>query len=274
MEWSKVKTILILVLFGVNLFMLLSLAKILNDEKIIQKDSLETAISIANKNGLEVSDGDIPVNLEGVVTYEIPRNEKMEAKLASSLIGKYSVESPGADTTIYRGEKGEATFRSSGHFEIKMIGDFEIPKNEGDAKTYALKIANVVGIDPLNNYVVIKGGSYRVHLKQGIRQKEVINSDMEIQFYKDHIELIGRWVFGDPLSTGETPKNTSELVLDLVNELKKQNLLPDKIKSIQTGYVAGAATVGRIKLQPVWSIECEKGQYNFDIVRGTLVFVE
>ena len=75
LEWSKVKTILIMVLLGVNLFMLLSLVKTLQDEKDMHKEALTTAVQVANKNGLDVLDKDIPVKTKGVVTYEIPRDE-------------------------------------------------------------------------------------------------------------------------------------------------------------------------------------------------------
>ena len=111
----------------------------------------------------------------------------------------------------------------------------------------ALNIADTAELKPLSYSVDFTDGGYRVHLKQALNQNEIVNSDVEFEFFRDHIELIGRWVFGEPLSTGEMPKESSELLLLLSNEFKKQNLLPTKIQSIRTGYAAGAATGGKTK---------------------------
>jgi len=275
LEWSKVKTILIFVLLGVNLFMLCSLINTLQGERAIRKEALETAVRVVNGDGLDVRYESVPADAKGIAAYEIPRDEAAEAEIASKLIGEYTLASPGADTTVYHGQNGEATFRSSGNFEIKITGDFSVPQSKDEATEAARKLINSTGIKAMRDSCTFEDGEYVVHFKQGLQKNEIVNSDIEVCFFEDSVTLTGIWAFGSPLSTGEMPRDSAELLLEFKNVLKEQNLLPKKILSVEAGYVAGAATGGRLKLQPVWAIECEGvGLYYFDVVRALPVAVE
>ncbi len=71
MYWSKVKTILIIVFFFINIFLLLSMLVTVNKSIVISPETLEATVSILQRNNIKIDSSIIPTKIQNMHSLEL-----------------------------------------------------------------------------------------------------------------------------------------------------------------------------------------------------------
>ena len=133
MESSKIKNILIAILLFVNLGLL---GLIWNDHQQSRENTrqaMESLERVFANRGISMEQVDLPEN-SALMTYGMSRDLDREQKLVEQVLGTVTVEDQGGNIMYYYGEKGQASFRGTGDFEI-LFSDGAVTGEEDPAAT-------------------------------------------------------------------------------------------------------------------------------------------
>ena len=122
MEWSKVKTILIVLLAVVNLLLGLNIAGQISAQRREETAALQSALTLLRKAGMQFDEQlffDMP-RAPAVLTGA--RSAAREGAVADALLRSHTVEEAGGGISIYTSRAGRVVFRSGGFFEAEQIG--------------------------------------------------------------------------------------------------------------------------------------------------------
>lgn len=127
MAWSKVKTIIILILLTLNLFLLGLVGYIQLHSARYQAAALREAAAVLERSSIQVDPGILPAEMP-LRTVTMTRDTEREAALAAALLGTDTeIRSTAGGLHIYEAAAGNASFRSSGEFSVTFTQPRSLP---------------------------------------------------------------------------------------------------------------------------------------------------
>lgn len=122
MEWSKAKNILLWVLIFVNAFLMLNLSALVYTKMHEQTKKAKIAVYNLKDRGHSVSQDAVNSLPNSLYTYDVPREQKREEKIAENVLGKCERQSKGGGIEEYSNETGRFIFRSGGNISGELYG--------------------------------------------------------------------------------------------------------------------------------------------------------
>ena len=275
MEWNRVKTILILTLLGVNLFLLGNLVNTIWRDRRIERQALDDAMTICRQQGIDVAEGAVALDSDDTV-YVQERDYAQEEAAARALLGEdVTHTAAGGGVVTYAGDGGSASFRNGGYFEMRFAYS-DMPQDGHEAERLARTLAKRARLatDDAVYMASDDDGVFTVTVQQCMGEKQVYNMSVTIVFAQQLVQIDGRLMPSVPRAASERAKASYEALLDLVSAWKTMEITVQKISDIEQGYYASITTGGSVLYVPLWRIQTDTGTYHFDLLKGQFVTIE
>lgn len=269
MEWPKIKTILILILATVNLFLLSLVANRGWQSAKNYETSITQSISIMAQNGVALSRGTIP-NVDTIPTGVVERDPWLEWESIRVLLGENVTAS--GDGITYHSEKGLARFYANGEFYAKLSPNV-YPVVDSSVAEFALTLLNEMGIE--GDVVAVAPDQSWVTACQTVEGVPVFSCEISLIFEDGFFVEISA---GSRRLTGETQfvavDEQFSAPMSLLHWLDfvQLNVQPcEEITEIELGYVLETRG-GVTELAPTWKIVTDWTTYMVSARTGNVTF--
>ena len=258
MEWSRIKTIILIILAVTNVSLLGFLLQREFQVQNARQEARQNSIQFLENNGVTVEDETVPEEMT-LLPQTVEWNREQEREAAAVLLGGEVQEQAWSDE-IYRyyNETGSIQFHRDGTFQGEFVeGAFQL---EGqDAAAYSLQVLEILGI---------QGESLSVQADSGEEDAVTL---ITLTFREDGLSAVeGRRLTGEPaLDTGQKPISIPTALFQFYHGMVALGDVCSRIESITPGYVTSAGT-GPSALTPVWYIATDTRNYRLDTLTGEL----
>lgn len=246
MEWSKVKTILIVLLAVVNLLLGLNIAGQISAQRNEETQALQSALTLLRKAGIQFDEQlffdmpRAPVLLTGA------RSAERESRVAGALLGSHTVEEAGGGISIYTSRAGSVIFRSGGFFEAELHDG----TTAGQLLDAVLQHSAVRGVSAEKSET---DGSASAQLL--VNGCAVAGAALECRDTELGASASGRWYFGEEPQNAGSVASRAEMAAALLG-LERDGLL--EITGLKMAYGQESALSG-VRFVPLWQIETKGG---------------
>lgn len=273
MSWSKLKTIMILILLLLNLFLLGLVGA--NQLRSIRYEAsaLSEAAAVLELNGIQVAQETLPSSM-ALSASTAARDIRREEALARALLGAAPEVSASGGFYIYSAETGSASFRSSGEFSVQLHQPLS-PPADGDRRGQVRSLLEELGLEL---WQVSETGD-TVTAVQSLRGAPVFpvgvvgQSSAGATFLYDGegrlCSASGRLFLGG-ISTDPEPSKPLTVPTALIAFFNFIMDSGDVCQSIQemTAVYRAAALTDPVRLTPAWRIVTDTGDYFLDAATG------
>lgn len=271
MEWSRAKTLLIVILLCVNIFLMATYIskenEARNDEAMLKAD----IVRILSGRGISVEPETIPSD-SIVLTSATVKKENDGRAAAEQLFGEVT-ESVDDKNITYSSENGNIMF-SGDSFSLVYESGREVDGLEA-AKSLASSIARKLSIATSKAEFSAKeaGESYIVKVPQLHSGLRVFDCFVEFKIFPNgsvmaHGKFIGR---GNVQRLRGDMKKTSALLLDFVDEMAQRQESFVAIRKISLGYFSISRSSEITILMPAIEIETDAGAYCLAMESGKII---
>ena len=269
MATSKIKNLLIYILLFVNLFLL---ALLVSDwlQTRRSQHTVETEVqSILTNSGITMDHIRLPDNTQ-VKSYTLARDYSAEADLAESILGRLTVqELQNGNTMYYRGERGEASFRGTGDFEV-LLTNHAVPIS-GDTVDTARSVLRKMGVRAqfAPELSTQMGKTYStVVMVWEYEGLPVVNAQIQFTFTSEFLMMISGNRMLDIQREDDTfrPLDSATLLTRFVGIVNRNGYVFSELKEICPVYLSPDSSGG--KLTPLWRIETDAGSFYLNMTTG------
>ena len=273
MQWSKVKTILILILLIVDAFLLVNLFSGYYTEYWRETEKNENFLTVLTRNGVSADDDFRLPAAVSLPMLEVDRSKNDEDIFTEGLLGAdmKRTEAPDGGTT-YESANGVVEWSAEG----KIFGSFSPdayrrPGSEREMRVMTAKILEGCGI----------GSSVQIETNADKTQTiatfdtagaPVFNRSLCFTFGEKGISVIGWWTFQTPYMV-----RTNNYVLceptDAILMLLDAEPSVSRIDSAEIGYVLLTGGGRQTSIVPCCHIYTDSGEYFVDSLKNTVIYV-
>ena len=265
MEWSKAKSILIVLLAVVDIFLfgmyVFRTEKAKNEELTLRNE----VCRVLRKQGISVDEEMIPKDSMEILPATIGVFGDCR-EIATKLLGKVS-ESFEAEYTTYSGEKGTFMFAKDSFSLVYESGKQIL--SEEKAKELAAEIAAALPIKTSEKgpECTKKDGSFVIKFSQIFSGMELFDCDVEIKISESGSVIAhGNYLCEGEISTySDDVRPPSAIMLAFADAVKGQNLSDVTVEDISIGYTAKASDRERLSLAPTLGIRTNCGMFLVDM---------
>lgn len=277
MSWSKLKTIILIILAATNLCLAAFVAHRAFLGQYAQVQARENAVAFLQEKGITVEEQIIPGDME-LQPQTVVRDRTQEAALAQQILGQEAAEvSLGGGIYRYETQRGSIQFHEDGTFQ-GQFADGAFPLGEESPEGYAVSFARDMGYEPELLSVEAEAGTdgteTRVTLGQTWNGVPLFNQRMTLVFAQGQCTAIiqGRRLNGTPAAdAGKTPISVPTALVSFYQGLAAMGDVCSRINQIQPGYTSSvSAGGGASAMLPVWWIDTDTGAYLLDTMTGEL----
>lgn len=270
MDWSRAKTILIVFLFAVNIFLFGTYMKKESDDRNDRLEQRREVVAVLARQGISVSEESIPYE-KVELSHASVRLPEDNASLASAVLGE-AQETVYAENTVYSAGNGNMMF-SSDSFSIVCEMGADVRSVE-DAKTFAKDIADKLGLSYSGGEISTSAvaGGYKVRIPQVFGGVRVFGADVEFNISTSgNILANGRFIGQGKLirSDGDTME-VPALLLEFADEIKESGKDKVEITGLDYGYIPRTPAGGRVYLVPTLEISTLSGRYYINMSDGSM----
>lgn len=273
MEWPRAKTILIIMLLAVNVFLFCIYANKSMEQSRNEEQVREQICSVMHSLGYELSGSVLPRDSQLYYPARITRSTKSERTAMAAALDNITVENS-IGVTEYTGKKGEVTLRSGGYIQAKLaLSDAEM-KNTDTLKFLTGKLKEL-RVDIISAAVgengVVKGTC-------AAAGKPIFNCTVECILTDKQLSVTGRIPMGEvSFIQNITPRAVSGLMLNFAQHVKSLGITSGKIEAIEPGYTVSSPTEfesGVTELVPVWRVRMNGNDWYVNALTGKVVSLE
>lgn len=271
MNWSRAKTVLIVLLLAVNAFLLVTY---ITRENSVRRDEVQVRADVCRilgGQGISVSEDVIP--LDSVRIRPAILIEKVDMKRAAERVFGETKETRSEGSTTYLG-KGGSILLSGDMFSLVCESE-EIVGNEEDALRLASDIASKLYIKTERRYFSCNSedGGYVVSVPCMLSGVEVFNCGIDIKISESgSVIASGKFIGKGSLrrATGNA-MNTSAVMLEFADGIREAGYTGVKISRVNLGYMSKGSVSGRVVLTPVLEAETSVGVFHVDMQTGAFL---
>lgn len=273
MQWSKIKTAIILLLAVVNLSLGISFAYALYTRGRVSGSDREALLPYLKNAGITLEDNALPTREKALDALEFSRDSAHEASIASKLLGQTEESNRGGGITVYSSRSGEAVFRRGGMFEIALFGGRELPSGSSEAEKAARALLKKAGIALPKGGVSVRreDAAYTVAFAYKQGSIAVKNAGIDVTFFDDRTVISGILLEGE----GDAFKCETGSLIGLISEFAEICASEDLgVESIVRAYYCYWYTIdenGNGLLLPALAVVTPEGEYIFNAADRTLV---
>ncbi len=245
MNWSRVKTILIVCLLAVNAVLLSVYLVREGQTRQMERENQEHLRQVLLRQGVTVSDTAVlPDSQPQGREVLLQRDGEQERRLARTLLGEDGLQEDG---DVYTGTAGTLRFRGGGYLELSGSGELSVQA-----------VREALGAEE----TALEEGT----LSQFYEGCPVYNSGLTLSGGQGTAVLTGRWVMGTP--AGESRQGVHSAATILLRYAERYGQERPTVEAVELGYMVQAAAPGYLRLTPVWRIMTDQGDVYFSAVTG------
>lgn len=272
MERSKLKTIIILILLLVNIFLLVLVGGQLVQEYRAQRTALANAGLILEQNGIAVSDEALTqMGLTTLASLSAARDTQFEAALATALLGEDAAcTNQSGGLYVYTGEAGSVLFRAGGEFTADFtvpIPTEDTPQSHSEALLRTLKLsAEEV------SWVNTPSGEVEGTFLQTVEGVPVYTCSLVFRYTdKGLASISGTLLPAAPsASSGAPALDGATALIRFLSGILDSGDVCSSVTAIRPGYRMTYSFSGSISLSPVWLVSTDASAYYLDGITGQL----
>lgn len=271
MNWSRAKTILIVFLFAVNIFLFGTYMKKESDDRADRLELRREVISVLERQGISVSEENVPYEKIELrhASIKLPEDN---AVLATAVLGEVQ-ETVSSENTVYSSENGNMMF-SNDSFSIVSETGKEI-KNAEEAKALAKDIADKLRIlyNDADITAVSAAGGYEVEIPQVFGSVRAFDAEIKFNISNSGNVLVnGKFIGkGRLVRVGGDTMEISALLLEFADEIRQTVKDKVEITGLDYGYTPRTPAGGRVYLVPTLEISTDAGVFYLDMSDGKII---
>lgn len=274
MERSSIKTIIIIVLLVLNLFLVGNLIFRGAYNENLEADELSDLAGILNKSDVTLGDGALPAEVVRSNLLETRRDEKKEEQVASCLLGTCVKEEFGGGMVEYLSDSGSAIFRRGFEFEItfKKDGVYGM-SSEITSKTLASHL-KAAGFDLGGDMEPVDSeDGFSFKITQYVSKLPIENVGITAVVRPDDtVVLSGKWLFSYGVADERAlSMSVASLVLPFVSGLKSEGVELSRINGSGYGFYLEQSSTGGFELVPACTFDTDKGRFTVNALRFSIL---
>lgn len=251
MDWSKVKTGMILSLLAVNLLLLGVQVVRIGQERSMERRNEERLAVVLQENGVSVSEKCVlpPSTPQGAVVV-MSRDLEAERALAVSLFGEELKEQEQGDNRQFESSQGWIWFRGNGNLDLSVSQPGALTERS---------LAQALGVSGLDESQAVdqRYGEYRI-FNGGIQA--TLNQDGSVA------AAAGRWVLGtDVQESTQSVRSGTAALLSFAALYGEQEPV---LEEAELGYLVAVSKPEYLELMPVWRFRAGGEDYYINAVTG------
>lgn len=279
MEWSKIKTIILIILAGTNLLLLSFVLRQDLQERSVQQQARQEAIAFLEKNGVTVEESIIPKE-DTLQPQQVERDRESEPQLAQALLGGQVEErSLGGEVYRYHNQRGYIQFHADGTFQGEFVSG-AFPLEGEDPRNYSVEILKKLNFQ--GEVLEVTGeedgaAETTVLLRQSWNGSPLFDRQVILTYRGGDLVSMsgGRRLTGTPQpDESRQPLEVPTALIRFYHGLTAMGDVCSRIDSITQGYVATNYSPGSTSLVPVWQVVTDTGTYLLDMLTGEVSRVE
>lgn len=268
MEWSKIKTVILLMLVGVNICLLLLVGVRIGRGALYEDETRQAAIQVLERGGIEFAPAQVPKDID-LPTLTVVRDRNSEAEAARTLLGEVTQTGESEVRPSYSGEGGSAEFSMNGSFTVELTQD-RFRRQAGQTLGEAsLDCLEQIGFSGVAEQVVTRDDTTVLTYFQVWEDAPIFSCRVSLTWEEDTLVRIeGSRLAG----TGESAVtqallSTPTVLMRFLSSVSEGGSVCSRIESMSPGYLTSGS--GRsVQLNPVWRILTDTGAYYVDAVTG------
>lgn len=267
MQWSRVKTILIVLLLAANLALLGVYAYSRSRDRQVTDYAVSALVDVLGEMGVTIDKKTVPPDMSRLYVYDVPRDEQLENQIAQKLIGECRTENPGGGIYQYSSDAGRVSFRSAGVLQAV----FGVPLSDEEKQTSAQFLAGTLLQTGLGDAIIREDTPAQLHAVQTLSGLEIFNCSLTALFDDagNLTSLSGRWVTGQPAVSDVSQPKSAAFALIRLTQSRIDALDPIReVTGMQEGYIAVTAAPGIMRFVPVWKVTADGEEIYVNAITG------
>ncbi|MGN8896243.1 hypothetical protein [Flavonifractor sp. HCP28S3_F3] len=270
MEWSKIKTIILLMLVGVNAFLLLLVGMRAGRGALYEDETRQAAIQVLERGGIEFGLEQVPKDID-LPTLTVARDRESEHSMAQTLLGDVTQTGESEVRPSYTSQIGTAEFSMNGSFAVSFVQD-RWRCSAGETLSEASQSClEQIGFTGILDQSVTKDSTTTLTYLQEWEDSPIFSCSVTL-VWEDQVltSMEGSRLAGtvDSSST-QALLSTPTILMRFLSSVSEGGSVCSRIEAMTPGYL----TVGSgrsVQLTPVWRILTDTGAYYVDAVTGTV----
>ncbi len=273
MQWSRVKSILIMILLLIDGFLIINIAGKYVSNYYRAAENAHNITEILERRGIAQGMAFELPETHTLPVLQIDRSRADEDRFAIGLLGKDLVrtEQPDGGTVYYESSYGMLNWRDGGVVAGTLKPeDYVQPIDRTMAQAYAQDILRNAGIAASVGWQTDAKG-LTVTASFETAGVPVFNRALTLIFREKDIELMGWWTFGMPYITKSGNYVAFSATDALFNLISKNEVA--RIDKMELGFLLSESGGGRVQMTPGWRVETSTGSFFVDSLKKSSVSV-
>lgn len=268
MEWSKLKNIILLLLFITNLFLLALVGMQEWSSARYHAEARNDALEVLGKNGIQMALDDLPQDVT-LPLAQFSRERARDAATLTALLGSLNEQNLGGGQFLYEGEQGYAYLRGRGEFSITFSsGAYPV---SGGLAEHARDMLTLLDMEAEVCSVSGDAHSGSVMLTQLWQGTPVLNCEINAVYEGGELtQLSGTRLYNEPEALGSVELSAVTGLLRFLEQLSDTGDICRSILQMSPGYAMTTGLSDPATLRPIWYIETDTGAYCLDALSAEL----
>ena len=272
MEWSKLKTIILLMLAGVNLFLLVLVGLRAGRGAIYEDETRQTAVQVLEQRGIAFGLEQVPDDIS-LPAFSVTRDRDREEADAQALLGDVTREE--GVRPRYTGDQGSAEFSMNGTFLAEFSGEAWVLQPGQSVEEASRNCLALIGFQASEGAVTARGEETVFTCFQIREGAPVFSCPATLTWQGDRlvrmegVRLVGTASAG----AGQSLLSTPTILLRFLSGVSQEGYVCSRIEGMDAGYLTSGS--GRtVQLTPVWRMATDTGYFYMDAASGAVTQAE
>lgn len=269
MEWSKIKNIILLILLGLNLFLLIMVASQELQSHQFRQAARAEAVALLKRNGITVDPDQLPADTS-LPTQVLEEEEATADALALALLGEETVQQSGGVRAVYTSPLGEMEAFSTGRFAVDFTAEAPPLKN-AEPEEHAAGLLQRAGIQAEYLDSSTAEGATRLTYRQRWSDTPVFNTQIILTYENGMLRHMEGVLLptGDGVSRQEETVTVATLLVRFLSQRNESGRMFSQIQSLVPGYHLSGTRP--FTLTPAWYVTTDTGTYLLSALDGSLL---
>lgn len=270
MEWSKIKTIILLMLVGVNVCLLLLIGLRVGRGALYEDETRQAVVQVLERGGIAFELEQVPKDID-LPTLTITRDRDSEAQISQLLLGDVTQTGESEVRPSYSGPGGTAEFSLNGSFTVTFDQDrwrCQPGQKLGEASLACLEQMDFQGTLEQS---VVQGDTTTLTYFQTWENTPIFSCQVTLTWQGQTLAAMeGSRLAGTAESSStQSLLSTPTVLMRFLASVSEGGSVCSRIESMAPGYLTAGS--GRsVQLTPVWRILTDTGAYYVDALSGTV----
>ena len=268
MEWSKIKTVILLMLVGVNICLLLLVGVRIGRGALYEDETRQAAIQVLERGGIEFAPDQVPRDID-LPTITVTRDRDSEAEVANTLLGDVTQTGESEVRPRYSGAGGSAEFSMNGSFTVELT-QARFRRQAGQTLDEAsLDCLEQIGFTATAEQAVTRDDTTVLTYSQTREDAPIFSCRVSLTWEGDTLVRMegSRLAGAEESAVTQALLSTPTILMRFLSSVSEGGSVCSRIESMSPGYLTSGS--GRsVQLNPVWRILTDTGVYYVDAVTG------